>query len=210
MLTMLFAAAALAPQVSGTLPSPRVEFDDSVTYMLQHGGARPQPPRQPSPRWRPRPVAPAYRVEPVPAPAPADMALRRGDIVIDTARHRLTFASPSGQLESYPVAVGKQGASWKGTAVVGRKVAFPTWRPTAHMRANERLPSVVAPGRHNPLGTRALYLYRNGRDTMFRIHGTNAPWSIGKSVSHGCIRMLNANVEHLYDQVRLGARVTVR
>jgi lipoprotein-anchoring transpeptidase ErfK/SrfK len=140
-----------------------------------------------------------------------NFSLRPGDILIDTARHRLVFAVSSDRVESFPVAVGKQGASWKGTAIVGRKVAFPTWRPTARMRSRERhLPSFVPPGLQNPLGTCAIYLYRNGHDTMFRIHGTNAPWSIGKSVSHGCIRMLNSSVEHLYDAVRLGAHVTVQ
>ena len=208
MLIMLFAAAAMAPQMQGALPPPRIEFDDSVTYMKEHGSA--PPPRRPVPRWRPRAAsAPGYPVQPA-AVAPAVVGLSPGDILIDTAHHRLFFAAPSGRVESFPVAVGKQGSSWRGTAVVGRKVVFPTWRPTPRMRAKERLPSVVGPGRHNPLGTRALYLYRNGRDTLFRIHGTNAPWSIGKSVSHGCIRMFNASVEHLYDQVRLGARVTVR
>jgi len=214
MLIMLL-AAAMQVQAPSTLPPPRLEFDDSVTYMA-HGGPpqprqQPKPRRAPQPRWRPTTPPPAQRAA-VPDPSAANtLGLRPGDILIDTARHVLVFAVSADRVERFPVAVGKQGASWKGTAVVGRKVAFPTWRPTPRMRSKDRrLPSVVAPGRHNPLGTRALYLYRNGRDTLFRIHGTNAPWSIGKSVSHGCIRMLNANVEHLYDQVRLGAHVTVR
>jgi len=210
MLIMLVAAATIAPQASWTLPPPQVEPDDTVTYMKE--GSSP-----PAPRWRrpaPAPAPshlPAAPAAPAPAAAANTLGLRVGDILIDTASHRLMFAVSPGRVETFPVAVGKQGARWKGTAVVGRKVVFPTWRPTARMRSKERnLPSVVAPGRHNPLGTRAIYLYRNGRDTLFRIHGTNAPWSIGKSVSHGCIRMLNASVEHLYDEVRIGARVTVR
>lgn len=212
MLTMLVAAAAMAQQVPGTLPPPNVEFDDSVTYMLKQPRARSRPLRRAPSRWRPATATPASS-PPVASAAltPNALGLRAGDILIDTARHRLVYAVSFDRVETFPVAVGAQGARWKGTAVVGRKVVFPTWRPTARMRSKQRgLPSVVAPGPHNPLGTRALYLYQNGRDTLFRIHGTNAPWSIGKSVSHGCIRMLNSSVEHLYDQVRLGARVTVR
>ena len=209
MLIMLLAAAAMAPQSSPTLPPPNLEFDDTVTYMM--GGERPLPKPRPPSTWQGPAAAPAQTAPAAAASAANDVGLRPGDILIDTARHRLMYAVSSDRVESFPVAVGKQGASWKGTAVVGRKVAFPTWRPTPRMRRNERhLPSVVPPGPANPLGTRAIYLFRNGRDTMFRIHGTNAPWSIGKSVSHGCIRMLNASVEHLYDQVQLGARVTVR
>jgi len=210
MLIMLVAAAAMAPQTSSTLPPPRIEFDDAVTYMKEESSPRPQ---RPPPPVRPKRDAAARPYPPAAAGSSATntFGLRPGDILIDTARHLLVFAASSDRVETFPVAVGKQGASWKGTAVIGRKVVFPTWRPTANMRRKQRyLPSVVAPGRHNPLGTRALYLFRNGRDTLYRIHGTNAPWSIGKSVSHGCIRMLNASVEHLYDEVRLGAQVTVK
>jgi len=214
MLTMLL-AITMAPQTQWILPPPRIELDDTVTYMKQQ--RRPRPARRPAQRRAYHPVAPAYRAPPVyranaARPLAANtIGLRPGDILIDTARHRLFFAVSNDQVEAFPVAVGKQGASWKGTAVAGAKVAFPTWRPTPRMRSKEpRLPSVVAPGRHNPLGTRAIYLFRNGHDTLFRIHGTNAPWSIGKSVSHGCIRMLNSSVEHLYGEVRLGAHVTVR
>lgn len=199
----------MMPQAPWRLPPPQLDPDTTVTYMLGEG--RPRPPRRPAPRWRAYRPAPAPVSDPRSGFAANEFGLRQGDILIETARHRLIYAVSPGRVETFPVAVGRAGASWKGTAVVGRKVVFPTWRPTPHMRSKERrLPSVVPPGAHNPLGTRALYLFRNGRDTMFRIHGTNAPWSIGKSVSHGCIRMLNANVEHLFNEVRMGALVTVR
>lgn len=209
MMIMLLAAGGMAPQASGALPPPRLEIDDTVTYMAKHSSWQPR--RRPVARWH-RDTHPfVHPAAAARASATNNSGLRQGDILIDTARHRLIYAVSSDRVETYPVAVGKQGASWKGTAVVGRKVVFPTWRPTARMRRKQRnLPSSVAPGRHNPLGTRALYLFQNGRDTLFRIHGTNAPWTIGKSVSHGCIRMFNPSVEHLYDEVRLGAHVTVR
>ena len=110
--------------------------------------------------------------------------------------------------------VGRAGLAWKGTAKVGRKAKWPRWTPTKNMirrqpRKYARYAGGVPGGPSNPLGARALYLYRNGRDTMYRIHGTNQPRSIGRAVSNGCIRMLNAHVKDLYRRVPVGARVVV-
>lgn len=138
------------------------------------------------------------------------MELAAGDIVIDVKAHRLYFGYDDDMLIVYPVAVGRQGASWKGTAYVGRTAEDPVWYPTTSQRARRTLPRMVPAGPSNPLGTFALYLYRNGRDTLFRIHGTNAPASIGKSVTDGCIRMRNEHIEDLFSMVEVGARVTVR
>jgi lipoprotein-anchoring transpeptidase ErfK/SrfK len=138
------------------------------------------------------------------------VGVRPGAIIIDTSARRLYFGLDDGRMRVYPVAVGKSGAQWRGSATIGRKAVNPTWRPTARQRRLKRLPSVVRPGPANPLGVRALYLSRGGRETLYRIHGTNAPGSIGKAVSSGCIRMRNADVIDLYERVDIGASVSVR
>jgi lipoprotein-anchoring transpeptidase ErfK/SrfK len=114
----------------------------------------------------------------------------------------------------YGVGVGKAGLAFKGTATIDRKAEWPSWRPTNDMiRRNPdryaQFADGVPGGPGNPLGARALYLYRDGRDTYYRIHGTTEPWSIGQSVSNGCIRMLNDHVIQLYEQVPVGTPVTV-
>jgi lipoprotein-anchoring transpeptidase ErfK/SrfK len=114
----------------------------------------------------------------------------------------------------YGVGVGREGFGWSGVVRVGAKQEWPSWTPPAAMI--ERRPELVAyaagmpGGPDNPLGARALYLYDGGRDTMFRIHGTNEPWSIGQNVSSGCIRMLNAHVTELYRMARIGTKVIVK
>jgi lipoprotein-anchoring transpeptidase ErfK/SrfK len=137
-----------------------------------------------------------------------------GEIHIVTARHYLYFMLGEGRALRYGVAVGAEGLNFRGSAVVGRKLEWPSWRPTQAMI--EREPQKYGPladgmegGPDNPLGARAMYLYRNGRDTAYRIHGTPQPWTIGRSVSSGCIRMINAHVTDLYQRVPLGTRVTV-
>jgi lipoprotein-anchoring transpeptidase ErfK/SrfK len=113
----------------------------------------------------------------------------------------------------YGVGVGKEGFGWSGTVKVGRKAEWPTWTPPAEMI--QRRPELVEysggmpGGPDNPLGARALYLYDGGQDTMFRIHGTNEPWSIGHNVSSGCIRMLNEHVTELHRMAKIGAKVIV-
>ena len=114
----------------------------------------------------------------------------------------------------YGVGVGKAGLAFRGSAIIERKAEWPSWRPTNDMiRRNPdryaQFADGVPGGPNNPLGARALYLYREGRDTYYRIHGTTEPWSIGQSVSNGCIRMLNEHVIQLYEQVPVGTPVTV-
>lgn len=132
-----------------------------------------------------------------------------GVIVVRTSSHMLYYGLPDGGVRAYPVAVGKRGAQWHGEAVIGRKAVNPTWHPTANQRRQKHLPRVVRAGPRNPLGVRALYLYQDGRDTLYRIHGTNAPNSIGRSVSSGCIRMRNADVIDLFSRVPTGTLVVV-
>lgn len=136
---------------------------------------------------------------------------RPGTIVVDIDQRRLFLVQDGGQAIRYGVGVGRQGFSWKGAAYVGRKGKWPSWSPTGTM---VRLKIASAghrdAGLENPLGARALYLYQGNRDILFRIHGTNEPWSIGEQVSSGCIRMLNEDVVDLYERVPVGAPVLVR
>lgn len=134
-----------------------------------------------------------------------------GTIVVDIDDRHLYLVQPDNKAIRYGVGVGKQGFSWKGVASVGRKGVWPAWSPTKTMVSiKPDLPSYREAGLDNPLGARALYLYQNGADTLFRIHGTNEPWSIGEQVSSGCVRMLNEDVVDLYERVPVGATVYVK
>ena len=147
----------------------------------------------------------------LPVDLPNTLRLAPGDILVDTKARQLYFAKSASVVRRYGVAVGKEGSSWKGEAVIGRTARWPDWHPTANQRKeNRKLKAKVKGGADNPLGARALYLYKNGKDTLYRIHGTNAPSSIGKFASSGCIRMINEDVIELHSMVRKGARVFVR
>ncbi len=136
---------------------------------------------------------------------------RPGTIVVDIDQRFLYLVQGNGTALRYAVGVGRQGFSWKGVAYVGRKGVWPAWSPTTTMvKLNRNLPRHREPGLDNPLGARALYLYQGNRDTLFRIHGTNEPWSIGEQVSSGCIRMLNEDILDLYNRVPVGATVLVK
>ncbi|ESZ19484.1 MULTISPECIES: L,D-transpeptidase [unclassified Mesorhizobium] len=136
-----------------------------------------------------------------------------GTIVVDTSQRFLYAVEGDGWATRYGVGVGEQGLSFKGTATVARKADWPSWTPTTNMmRRKPRLVKYaggVPGGPNNPLGARALYLYRNGRDTYFRIHGTNEPWTIGTAVSNGCIRLTNDDIIDLYERTPLGTTVVV-
>lgn len=134
-------------------------------------------------------------------------AAQPGTIVVSFADRKLYYVLPNNRAIAYPIAGPKPGAGWSGTLSVTEKRVNPDWRPTADMlRENPTLPAYV-PGGHrmNPLGVRALYL---GSST-YRIHGTDAPWTIGQYASSGCIRMFNKDVIDLYNRVPLGTRVIV-
>ena len=133
-----------------------------------------------------------------------------GTILVDTQNRFLYLIEGEGKARRYGIAVGAVGNAWSGTAIVGRKAKWPAWYPTDEMHAvTAGLPRRIEPGPQNPLGARALYLYKNGRDTLYRIHGTSEPWTIGTEASSGCIRMLNEDAIDLYDRVKDGARVIV-
>jgi lipoprotein-anchoring transpeptidase ErfK/SrfK len=135
---------------------------------------------------------------------------KAGTIVVDTSARFLYYVMPNGKAIRYGVTVGEQGQAWSGVAKVGRMAEWPDWIPTADIQ--KRLgpyPAHVAGGPRNPLGSRGIYLYEDGKDTLYRIHGTNQPEYIGQAISSGCIRMTNEDVIDLYSRVRLGATVIV-
>jgi lipoprotein-anchoring transpeptidase ErfK/SrfK len=131
---------------------------------------------------------------------------RPGTIVIDSAERRLYFVMADGKAMRYGVGVGRPGFDWAGTQTISRKQEWPTWTPPASMlKRRPDLPRFMAGGPDNPMGARALYL----GSTLYRIHGSNEPETIGQAVSSGCIRMLNEDVIDLYERVRVGTRVVV-
>ncbi|MCP4315110.1 MAG: L,D-transpeptidase [Hyphomicrobiales bacterium] len=137
-----------------------------------------------------------------------------GTIVVDPRNHFLYLVETPGRARRCGVGVGKAGLKFRGVASVERKAKWPSWRPTDNMIRRQpkkyaRYAKGVPGGPNNPLGARALYLYRGGRDTYYRIHGTTQPDTIGRSVSNGCIRMVNDHVIDLYERVPLGTKVVV-
>lgn len=137
-----------------------------------------------------------------------------GSIVVDSARRFLFLVEPEGKAIRYGVGVGRDDATWRGRVTIARKAEWPGWTPTPSMIRRD--PERNAPwaggmpgGPDNPLGARALYLYANGRDTLYRIHGTTEPWSIGQNVSSGCIRLINQDIIDLHARVPVGTSVNV-
>ena len=138
-----------------------------------------------------------------------------GTIIVRTRERALYQVLPNGQAKRYLVAVGKEGFAWSGVARIGMKRKNPTWTPPAEMikrtpkyaRWRNGMPGGIP---ENPLGARALYLFNGGGDTMYRIHGTNAPSSIGTAASSGCIRMLNREVVELFNNTPVGTKVIVQ
>jgi len=133
-----------------------------------------------------------------------------GSLVVDTKNHALYVTFENNTALRYGAGVGREGFQWFGRAEVGRKAVWPDWVPPAEMLARRPdLPKQMKGGPDNPLGPRAHYLYRDGKDLIYRIHGTTEPWSIGTDVSSGCIRMLNEDVIDLYQRTPVGTRVLV-
>nr|WP_229448990.1 L,D-transpeptidase [Nitratireductor sp. B36] len=137
-----------------------------------------------------------------------------GTIVVDPANRFLYLVMENGKAMRYGIGVAKAGLEYEGDGVIGRKAEWPNWAPTLAMinREPERYRPLAAGmqgGIDNPLGARALYLYKDGKDTLYRIHGTTEPWSIGRSVSSGCIRLLNHDIIDLYKRVPRGSRMVV-
>lgn len=134
-----------------------------------------------------------------------------GSIIVNTGERRLYYVLGNGKALRYVIGVGKEGFEWAGRDRISEKKEWPDWRPPREMRnrvaaSGKSLPDHVAGGPNNPLGARALYI----GNTLYRIHGTNQPWTVGKANSSGCIRLTNEDVIDLYTRARVGAQVIVR
>ncbi|HAT87665.1 MAG TPA: hypothetical protein DCS30_18010 [Rhizobiales bacterium] len=138
---------------------------------------------------------------------------RPGTLVVDTPHKYLYWVMEDGKAMRYGIGVGRQGFSWAGRANIAWKRAWPTWTPPSEMI--DRQPELekwrkgMPPGLGNPLGARALYIFQGGKDTLYRLHGTNEPRSIGKAVSSGCIRLLNQDIIDLYNRVPKNTPIVV-
>jgi lipoprotein-anchoring transpeptidase ErfK/SrfK len=163
----------------------------------------------PSPSASPRRAAKRKPPVEVKVPAPESVSISeqytKGSIVISNSERALYFVNEVGHAIRYPVAIGSPFDQWEGVETITAKRENPKWYPTEDVQWEMGVPSVVLPGPQNPLGPRALYL----GTTLYRIHGTNRPGSIGGAVSHGCFRMHNTHIVELYEKVELGASVHV-
>jgi lipoprotein-anchoring transpeptidase ErfK/SrfK len=133
-----------------------------------------------------------------------------GTLVVDPKNHFLYSVRENNQAVRYGVGVGREGFGWAGDATVQRKAEWPDWHPPKEMRLRQpELPEKMLGGPTNPLGARALYLFQGNKDTLYRIHGTAEPWTIGEDVSSGCVRLLNEEIADLYLRTPVGTRVVV-
>lgn len=171
-------------------------------------GPRPNE-RFPIPAVDMRYLDPAFYRRVVPDPT----GERPGTVVVDTSSNYLYLVREDGQAIRYGVGLGRAGFEWSGRGVIQYKRQWPTWTPPASMIAREpeleQWRNGQPPGLDNPLGARALYIFENGRDTIYRIHGTPEPWTIGQNVSSGCVRLVNQDIIDLYDRVSPGAPLIV-
>ncbi|MGY6706737.1 MAG: L,D-transpeptidase [Rhizobiaceae bacterium] len=194
------AAPPPRPARAGTAPTARAPAQprpETVQTAAAAAGAARQAPASLDPRFLPQVVDYSGPHKP-------------GTIVVDTNQHFLFLVMDGGKARRYGVGTGRPGFEWAGRHKVTMKREWPDWRPPQTMIERERkqgriLPAHVVGGPDNPLGARALYL----GSTLYRIHGTNQPWSIGGAVSSGCIRMRNEDVIDLYERVRVGTEVIV-
>jgi lipoprotein-anchoring transpeptidase ErfK/SrfK len=163
--------------------------------------------QQPHQQYYQNEPSPHVQISPVPREIVAFSGYSPGTIVISTSERRLYYVLGNGTAIRYGVGVGRPGFTWAGTKTITRKAEWPDWTPPPQMlRRRPDLPRFMKGGINNPLGARAMYL----GGSLFRIHGSNEPETIGQAVSSGCIRMTNADVVDLYSRVRVGTRVVVR
>src|SRR6478735_8974636 len=144
---------------------------------------------------------------------------RPGTLVVDPENHFLYLVQPNGRATRYGVGVGAEGYGWSGQATIRTKQEWPDWYPTKeYVAAHPKVAQFLKPlqsgegvrgGPENPMGARAMYLWQGKKDTLYRIHGTNEPWTIGTNVSAGCIRLTNEDVSDLYNRVPVGSKVVV-
>ncbi|HWA17849.1 MAG TPA: L,D-transpeptidase [Devosia sp.] len=137
---------------------------------------------------------------------PYETSFKPGTIVVETSERRLYFVLPDGEAIRYGIGVGRDGFRWSGQHKITRKAEWPGWTPPPEMRKRvPDLPAYMPGGPNNPLGARALYI----GSTLYRLHGTSEPWTIGQAVSSGCIRLTNEDIIDLYDRTKVGALVVV-
>lgn len=201
-------AGCTTPQTQPALAPAVPQIDQN--FVLNYG---PRPQEQfPLPGLDPAVLAPEFRRQRVYYPS----GEKPGTVVVDTANFYLYLVEPSGTAMRYGVGLGRQGFEWSGRARIAWKRPWPTWTPPDDMIARE--PDLeqysvrnggMPPGLANPLGARALYIFQGNVDTLYRLHGTNEPQSIGKAVSSGCVRLTNQDVIDLYDRVQSGAEILV-
>jgi lipoprotein-anchoring transpeptidase ErfK/SrfK len=140
------------------------------------------------------------------AVVPYDGKYKPGTIIVETSERRLYFVLPDGEAIKYGIGVGRDGFRWSGQHTITRKAEWPGWTPPLEMRKRvPDLPAYMPGGPDNPLGARALYI----GSTLYRLHGTSEPWTIGQAVSSGCIRLTNEDIIDLYDRVKVGSLVVV-
>lgn len=190
-------------QLFGGMPSlpPQFQFDPGFAPEDGYAGRRqyeanyaPEEPR--------RPIDPKY----LPQTVPYDGPEKPGTIVVDTPNRFLYFVLGDSSARRYGIGVGRAGFTWSGVSQISAKREWPDWIPPDEMRARRPdLPHFMIGGPENPLGARAMYL----GSTLYRIHGSNEPWTIGSAVSSGCIRMRNEDVIDLYNRAKIGTRVVV-
>jgi lipoprotein-anchoring transpeptidase ErfK/SrfK len=192
LLTAALGAAALT--VAGTVPAWAKLFYDPDTN-----------------RWVERTVGPSNGRPGHYAPIPRetveyDGKFKPGTIIVETSERRLYFVLGGGEAIRYGIGVGRDGFRWSGQHTLTRKAEWPGWTPPAEMRKRvPDLPAYMPGGPDNPLGARALYI----GSTLYRLHGTSEPWTIGQAVSSGCIRLTNEDIIDLYDRAKVGALVVV-
>ena len=202
-------AAPISPQASEPLSEPGQPLDYAAIYAEADAGEFP---------------VPAVDLKKVDhaflrAEVDYDTSEAPGTIVIDPTTHYLYHLEEGGRAIRYGVGVGREGFGWSGEAVIKTKQEWPDWYPPKDMlvrqpELNEKMSRLqggigMHGGPGNPLGARAMYLWQDNKDTLFRIHGTVEPWTIGKNVSSGCIRMINQDVMDLYDRTPEGTKVVV-
>jgi lipoprotein-anchoring transpeptidase ErfK/SrfK len=197
----LLFALCMALALGGCMHDPVFSEAGATTLRLSTETPRPEQVAVRGDRFSPQMVS--YRTDEVP-----------GTIIVDSRNFFLYLVEDGGTAMRYSIGVARSGFGWNDTVEVMRKAEWPTWTPTARMVNEDPDAAMWAGGMPggpgNPLGARALYLYKNGQDTQYRIHGTFEPWTVGHNVSSGCIRMRNEDVVDLYKRVRVGTKVVVR
>ncbi|HVX83015.1 MAG: L,D-transpeptidase [Devosia sp.] len=192
-----FALVALIPLAQAAPANWRV-WDPVTNTWTRGDGAPVNPPATPRGRSMSSPI-PRQVVS-------YETKYKPGTIVVETAEHRLYYVLGNGEAISYGIGVGRDGFRWSGQHTITRKAEWPGWTPPAQMRKRvPDLPAYMPGGPDNPLGARALYIGA----TLYRLHGTSEPWTIGQNVSSGCIRLTNDDIIDLYNRVKVGSLVVV-